>query len=186
MNPSQALVYNTTSRTQGSIFLYDSCRDSYSSVSCDDNSHEKVKRPDPYTCREGLFFFLSPPTHPHCLSRLVPSPHSDAEYSLTFTACSQFSLADFCASLTALKTYPLWLPSAKVRKCSHVAVDLNCRCAFSAVTRILELPRLGCYFVVLLLSDVLTIHLFFLVSGHFSDHSSSISETNILSIYFFL
>jgi hypothetical protein len=37
-------------------------------------------------------------------------------------------------------------------------------CAFSAVTRLLELPRLGCYFIVLLLSDVMTIHFFFLVS----------------------
>jgi phosphatidylinositol glycan class N len=37
-------------------------------------------------------------------------------------------------------------------------------CAFSAVTRVLELPRLGCYFIVLLLSDVMTIHFFFLVS----------------------
>jgi len=37
-------------------------------------------------------------------------------------------------------------------------------CAFSAVTRVLELPRLGCYFIVLLLSDVMTIHFFFLVN----------------------
>lgn len=44
----------------------------------------------------------------------------------------------------------------------------NYRCAFSAVTRLLELPRLGCYFIVLFLSDVMTIHFFFLVSSQFS------------------
>ncbi|XP_057817181.2 uncharacterized protein LOC131030393 isoform X2 [Cryptomeria japonica] len=37
-------------------------------------------------------------------------------------------------------------------------------CAFSAVTNLVKLPRLGCYFMVLLFSDVMTIHFFFLVS----------------------
>ncbi|XP_024401012.1 uncharacterized protein [Physcomitrium patens] len=56
-------------------------------------------------------------------------------------------------------------------------------CAFSAVTRILELPRLGCYFVVLLLSDVMTIHFFFLVknTGSWMDIGQSISHFGIMS-----
>jgi phosphatidylinositol glycan class N len=56
-------------------------------------------------------------------------------------------------------------------------------CAFSAVTRVLELPRLGCYFIVLLLSDVMTIHFFFLVKniGSWMDIGQSISHFGIMS-----
>ena len=51
-------------------------------------------------------------------------------------------------------------------KHTYKVTFVNCRCAFSAVTRLLELPRLGCYFIVILLSDVMTIHFFFLVSDY--------------------
>ncbi|KAG0585367.1 hypothetical protein M758_2G006200 [Ceratodon purpureus] len=56
-------------------------------------------------------------------------------------------------------------------------------CAFSAVTRLLELPRLGCYFIVILLSDVMTIHFFFLVknTGSWMDIGQSISHFGIMS-----
>ncbi|KAI3768682.1 hypothetical protein L2E82_19512 [Cichorium intybus] len=36
-------------------------------------------------------------------------------------------------------------------------------CAFSAITKLVRVPRLGCYFLVILCSDVMTIHFFFLV-----------------------
>ncbi|KAL6899308.1 hypothetical protein ACP4OV_005966 [Aristida adscensionis] len=39
-------------------------------------------------------------------------------------------------------------------------------CAFSALTKIVRIPRLGCYFLVILLSDVMTIHFFFLGSKY--------------------
>ncbi|CAN0857489.1 GPI ethanolamine phosphate transferase 1 [Linum grandiflorum] len=35
-------------------------------------------------------------------------------------------------------------------------------CAFSAITKLQRVPRLGCYFLVILCSDVMTIHFFFL------------------------
>lgn len=35
-------------------------------------------------------------------------------------------------------------------------------CVFSAITKLIQLPRIGCYFLVILLSDVMTIHFFFL------------------------
>nr|CAB3502846.1 unnamed protein product [Digitaria exilis] len=35
-------------------------------------------------------------------------------------------------------------------------------CTFSAITKVVRIPRLGCYFLVILLSDVMTIHFFFL------------------------
>lgn len=40
---------------------------------------------------------------------------------------------------------------------------VHCRCVFSAITKLLRVPRLGCYFLVILFSDVMTIHFFFLV-----------------------
>jgi hypothetical protein len=45
----------------------------------------------------------------------------------------------------------------------NMIVVTNCRCTFSAITKIVRIPRLGCYFLVILLSDVMTIHFFFLV-----------------------
>ncbi|KAJ6298554.1 hypothetical protein OIU76_019668 [Salix suchowensis] len=36
-------------------------------------------------------------------------------------------------------------------------------CVFSAITKLLQVPRVGCYFLVILFSDVMTIHFFFLV-----------------------
>ncbi|KAG6557202.1 hypothetical protein Mapa_001129 [Marchantia paleacea] len=55
--------------------------------------------------------------------------------------------------------------------------------AFSAVTRLLALPRFGCYLLVLLLSDVMTIHFFFLVrnTGSWLDIGQTISHFGIMS-----
>jgi phosphatidylinositol glycan class N len=47
-----------------------------------------------------------------------------------------------------------------------VQIAVNCRCAFSAITKLVRVPRLGCYFLVILFSDIMTIHFFFLVSKH--------------------
>ncbi|KHG22413.1 GPI ethanolamine phosphate transferase 1 [Gossypium arboreum] len=47
-------------------------------------------------------------------------------------------------------------------------------CAFSAITKLLEVPRIGCYFLVILCSDVMTIHFFFLTSK--SDQGVEIPE----------
>jgi phosphatidylinositol glycan class N len=61
---------------------------------------------------------------------------------------------------------------------------VNCRCAFSAITRLLELPRLGCYFVVILLSDVMTIHFFFLVSVCNPEmHLALLGTVGMLNLY---
>eukprot|EP01018_Ginkgo_biloba_P022729 Gb_08705 [translate_table: standard] len=56
-------------------------------------------------------------------------------------------------------------------------------CAFSAVTKLVKLPRLGCYFIVLLFSDVMTIHFFFLVrnTGSWMEIGNSISHFGIMS-----
>ncbi|XP_006648789.3 GPI ethanolamine phosphate transferase 1 [Oryza brachyantha] len=56
-------------------------------------------------------------------------------------------------------------------------------CTFSAITKIMRIPRLGCYFLVILLSDVMTIHFFFLVrnTGSWMEIGNSISHFGIVS-----
>ncbi|XWS44216.1 hypothetical protein CRYUN_Cryun15aG0025200 [Craigia yunnanensis] len=56
-------------------------------------------------------------------------------------------------------------------------------CAFSAMTKLLQVPRLGCYFLVILFSDVTTIHFFFLVqnTGSWMEIGNSISHFGIVS-----
>ncbi|KAF7819628.1 GPI ethanolamine phosphate transferase 1 isoform X1 [Senna tora] len=56
-------------------------------------------------------------------------------------------------------------------------------CAFSAVTKLNRVPRLGCYFLVIVLSDVMTIHFFFLVknTGSWMEIGNSISHFGIVS-----
>lgn len=56
-------------------------------------------------------------------------------------------------------------------------------CVFSAITKLHRLPRLGCYFLVILFSDVMTIHFFFLVrnTGSWMEIGNSISHFGIVS-----
>lgn len=56
-------------------------------------------------------------------------------------------------------------------------------CAFNAITKLVKLPRLGCYFMVLLFSDVMTIHFFFLVrnTGSWMEIGNTISHFGIMS-----
>ncbi|XWS40792.1 hypothetical protein CRYUN_Cryun17cG0025900 [Craigia yunnanensis] len=56
-------------------------------------------------------------------------------------------------------------------------------CAFSAITKLLQVQRLGCYFLVILFSDVMTIHFFFLVrnTGCWMEIGNSISHFGIVS-----
>lgn len=56
-------------------------------------------------------------------------------------------------------------------------------CAFSAITKLVEVPLLGCYFLVILCSDVMTIHFFFLVrnKGSWMEIGNSISHFGIMS-----
>ncbi|KAJ8775315.1 hypothetical protein K2173_020319 [Erythroxylum novogranatense] len=56
-------------------------------------------------------------------------------------------------------------------------------CVFSAITKLHRLPRLGCYFLVILFSDVMTIHFFFLVrnTGSWMEIGNSISHFGIMS-----
>lgn len=56
-------------------------------------------------------------------------------------------------------------------------------CAFSAITKLIRVPRLGCYFLVILFSDVMTIHFFFLVknTGSWMEIGNSISHFGIVS-----
>lgn len=56
-------------------------------------------------------------------------------------------------------------------------------CVFSAITKLVEVPRSGCYFLVILFSDVMTIHFFFLVrnTGSWMEIGNSISHFGIMS-----
>ncbi|PKA57925.1 phosphatidylinositol glycan, class N [Apostasia shenzhenica] len=56
-------------------------------------------------------------------------------------------------------------------------------CVFSALTKLLHLPLLGCYFLVILFSDVMTVHFFFLVrnTGSWMEIGNSISHFGIMS-----
>eukprot|EP00249_Psilotum_nudum_P011586 c23256_g1_i1 orf=166-3090(+) len=56
-------------------------------------------------------------------------------------------------------------------------------CAFSAIIKLLELPRPGCYFMVLFFSDIMTIHFFFLVqnTGSWLEIGQTISHFGIMS-----
>ncbi|KAL9275345.1 GPI ethanolamine phosphate transferase 1-like protein [Drosera capensis] len=56
-------------------------------------------------------------------------------------------------------------------------------CVFSAITKLIGLPRLGCYYLVILFSDVMTIHFFFLVknTGSWMEIGNSISHFGIVS-----
>ncbi|KAA8548057.1 hypothetical protein F0562_004682 [Nyssa sinensis] len=56
-------------------------------------------------------------------------------------------------------------------------------CAFSALTKLIRVPRLGCYFLVILCSDIMTIHFFFLVqnTGSWMEIGNSISHFGIMS-----
>ncbi|XP_050223836.1 GPI ethanolamine phosphate transferase 1 isoform X2 [Mercurialis annua] len=56
-------------------------------------------------------------------------------------------------------------------------------CAFSAITKLIRVPRMGCYFLVILFSDVMTIHFFFLVrnTGSWMEIGNSISHFGIMS-----
>ncbi|CAN6477746.1 unnamed protein product [Victoria cruziana] len=56
-------------------------------------------------------------------------------------------------------------------------------CVFSAITKLIKVARMGCYFMVILLSDVMTIHFFFLVrnTGSWMEIGNSISHFGIVS-----
>ncbi|XP_022879422.1 GPI ethanolamine phosphate transferase 1 [Olea europaea var. sylvestris] len=56
-------------------------------------------------------------------------------------------------------------------------------CAFSAITKLIQVPLLGCYFLVICCSDVMTIHFFFLVrnTGSWMEIGNSISHFGIMS-----
>lgn len=56
-------------------------------------------------------------------------------------------------------------------------------CMFSALTKLIRVSRLGCYFLVILCSDVMTIHFFFLVrtTGSWMEIGNSISHFGIVS-----
>ncbi|KAL9315627.1 hypothetical protein ACSQ67_016628 [Phaseolus vulgaris] len=56
-------------------------------------------------------------------------------------------------------------------------------CVFSAITKLNQVPRMGCYFLVILFSDLMTIHFFFLVrnKGSWMEIGNSISHFGIVS-----
>ncbi|KAF6159865.1 hypothetical protein GIB67_032949 [Kingdonia uniflora] len=56
-------------------------------------------------------------------------------------------------------------------------------CVFSAITKLIQVPLLGCYFLVILCSDVMTIHFFFLVrnTGSWMEIGNTISHFGIVS-----
>ncbi|KAL8162147.1 hypothetical protein V2J09_013636 [Rumex salicifolius] len=73
--------------------------------------------------------------------------------------------------MTALLIFKLFIPFMLVI------------CTFSAITKLIQVPRVGCYFLVILLSDVMTIHFFFLVrnTGSWMEIGNSISHFGIVS-----
>ncbi|KAL3813766.1 hypothetical protein ACJIZ3_015034 [Penstemon smallii] len=56
-------------------------------------------------------------------------------------------------------------------------------CAFTAMTKLIRVPLLGCYFLVIICSDIMTIHFFFLVrnTGSWMEIGNSISHFGIMS-----
>lgn len=46
---------------------------------------------------------------------------------------------------------------------SELSFDIKCRCTFTVITKLIRVPLLGCYFLVIICSDVMTVHFFFLV-----------------------
>ncbi|KAL7140851.1 hypothetical protein ABFS83_08G014900 [Erythranthe nasuta] len=56
-------------------------------------------------------------------------------------------------------------------------------CTFTAITKLLRVPQLGCYFLVIICSDVMTVHFFFLVqnTGSWMEIGNSISHFGIMS-----
>ncbi|OWM71575.1 hypothetical protein CDL15_Pgr005762 [Punica granatum] len=56
-------------------------------------------------------------------------------------------------------------------------------CTFSAIAKLIQVTRSGCYFLVILFSDVMTIHFFFLVKnkGSWMEIGNSISHFGIVS-----
>ncbi|PIN23567.1 hypothetical protein CDL12_03713 [Handroanthus impetiginosus] len=56
-------------------------------------------------------------------------------------------------------------------------------CTFTAITKLVRVPLLGCYFLVIICSDVMTIHFFFLVknTGSWMEIGNSISHFGIMS-----
>ncbi|XP_078439538.1 sulfatase and phosphatidylinositolglycan class N domain-containing protein [Wolffia australiana] len=56
-------------------------------------------------------------------------------------------------------------------------------CMFSSITKLIRVPRMGFYFLVILLSDFMTIHFFFLVqnTGSWMEIGNSISHFGIMS-----
>ncbi|KAK6155161.1 hypothetical protein DH2020_009409 [Rehmannia glutinosa] len=56
-------------------------------------------------------------------------------------------------------------------------------CTFTAITKLIRVPLLGCYFLVIICSDVMTIHFFFLVqnTGSWMEIGNSISHFGIMS-----
>lgn len=73
--------------------------------------------------------------------------------------------------MTALLIFKLFIPFILVI------------CVFSAITKLLQVPRLGCYFLVIIFSDIMTIHFFFLVrnTGSWMEIGNSISHFGIMS-----
>ncbi|KAL6518861.1 hypothetical protein OROHE_017614 [Orobanche hederae] len=56
-------------------------------------------------------------------------------------------------------------------------------CTFTAITKLIRVPLLGCYFLVIICSDIMTVHFFFLVknSGSWMEIGNSISHFGIMS-----
>ncbi|XP_042044151.1 GPI ethanolamine phosphate transferase 1-like [Salvia splendens] len=56
-------------------------------------------------------------------------------------------------------------------------------CTFTAITKMVKVPLLGCYFLVIICSDIMTVHFFFLVrnTGSWMEIGNSISHFGIMS-----